>query len=68
MMTKKDYELLADTIGPLVWPTNLFEVADELAKANPKFDRDKFMQRAVTAWEEKHRYILETPIDDEIIY
>lgn len=48
-MTKKDYELIAGTIakmkslvGEQLYVADLF--ADTLAKHDPRFDRDKFLQ------------------------
>jgi len=65
-MTRAHYNFLADTLGPLVsWPSHLHVVADELAATNPRFDKEKFLRRAIKAWEDKHDY---APIDDEIPY
>jgi hypothetical protein len=50
------------------WPSKLHDLADELAKSNPRFDREKFIARAVNAWEQAHQHIYEAPIDDEIPY
>lgn len=65
-MTRTHYNFIADHIGPLVgWPSAIPALADELAATNPRFDRDKFIQRATKAWEEKH----EVPkVYDEIPY
>lgn len=65
-MSRGHYNLIADTFGPLVeWPSKIQIMADELAKTNPRFDRERFIRRATKAWEDKH-----TPqeIDDEIPY
>ena len=64
--TRKDFEFLADFIGPLVgWPSNLHVVADELEATNPRFNREKFLRRATKAWEDRHEI---GEIDDEIPY
>ena len=65
-MTRAHYKFLADTLGPLVsWPSHLHVVADELAATNPRFDKEKFLRRAIKAWEDKHDI---EPINDEIPY
>ena len=63
-MTRKDFILVADEIGPLLSPQAHITVADALEKTNPRFNREKFLKRAIKAWEDKH---LGT-IDDEIPY
>jgi hypothetical protein len=64
MMTRKDFEWIADRFGSLVFsPITIEKIADDLQETNPRFDRDKFIQRAVAAWE-KHHDVL----DDEIPY
>ena len=66
-MSNKHFDFIADTIGPMVgWPSHLHVLADELAKSNPKFDRDTFLRRATDAWEQVNQRIHE--VDDEIIY
>jgi hypothetical protein len=40
-------------------------IADDLAKTNPRFNREKFLTRATKAWEQNH---LGERIDDEIPY
>lgn len=65
-MTRGHYEFIADTMGPLVeWPSHLHSIADELAKTNPRFNRDRFIARATKAWEERHQI---QEINDEIPY
>jgi hypothetical protein len=64
MMTRKDFEWIADRFGPLVFsPLTIEKIADDLQETNPRFNREKFIQRAVAAWE-KHHDVL----DDEIPY
>ena len=63
-MTRKDFILIADHVGSLLSPQAHITVADALEETNPRFNRKKFLKRAIKAWEDKH---LE-PIDDEIIY
>lgn len=56
-MTRGHYEFIADNIGPLVsWPSHLHSIADVLAATNPRFDRDKFISRATSAWELNHEF------------
>lgn len=65
-MTRQHYEFIADTIGPMVgWPSYLLTIADELEKTNPRFNREKFLDRATKAWEDKHEV---EEIDDEISF
>lgn len=63
-MTRKDFILVADEIGPLLSPQAHITVADALAKTNPRFNREKFLKRAIKAWEDKHLAAL----NDEIPY
>jgi|TARA_R110000823_G_scaffold11710_4_gene39547 hypothetical protein len=52
VLTKKVYEYLADTLMPLLNnPTSINKLADELENTNPKFNRQKFVDRSVIAWE-----------------
>jgi len=63
-MSRGHYEFIADKIGPLVsWPSHLHSIADVLAATNPKFDRNKFLVRATSAWEANHEY---EELNDEI--
>lgn len=53
LMQRRHYEFLADEVAPLMgWPTQITVMADKLAETNPKFNKEKFIQRAVNAWEE----------------
>jgi len=53
--TRQHFELLADTIAPMMFsPTDIERMADILAHTNDKFDRKKFVRRATEAWEEKN--------------
>lgn len=62
-MTRKHFEWVADSIAPMVnSPLVIEQIADDLASMNPRFNRDKFVERAIKAWESKH------DIDDEIPY
>ena len=65
-LTKETFEFLADELGTIMaWPTALHDVADALAKTNERFDRDKFLRRAMNVWEQTH----ELPdLEDEIPY
>ncbi len=50
-MTAQHFEFIADIIAPkLSWPSHIQQIADELAKTNPKFDSVKFCNRAERAW------------------
>lgn len=57
---------LADTVGSVVpWPTHILDIADELARANPSFNKEKFIKRATSKWEKRY----EPPnVDDTIPY
>lgn len=63
-MTRKDFILIADHVGPLLSPQAHITVADALEETNPRFDREKFLKRAIKAWEDKHLVAL----NDEIPY
>jgi len=63
-MTRKDFVMIADRIGPLLSPQAHITVADALEETNPRFNREKFLKRSIKAWEDKHL----APIDDEIPY
>lgn len=65
-MSRQHYEFIADTIGPMVaWPSHLHTIADELEKTNPRFNREKFLQRSTKAWEDNHQI---PTVDDKIPY
>lgn len=65
-MTRKDFEWIADRIGPMMHsPIGLEMIADDLEAINPRFNREKFLARAIRAWEDKHDI---PTIDDEIPY
>ena len=65
-MTRAHYQYLSDIFGSVVpWPHSLEGIADELAKTNPRFDRDKFIRRATEQWEKTHAV---DPIEDSIPY
>lgn len=69
-MSKQHFDFIAEKVGPLVgWPSDLHEIADQLQETNPKFNREKFINRATKAWETANadRFKLE-PIEDEIPY
>ena len=55
LMQQRHFEYLADHVAPLMpWPTYIHQMADKLANTNPKFNKDKFLSRAVAAWEAAH--------------
>tara|TARA_R110002020_G_scaffold6848_4_gene29003 strand:- start:88 stop:252 length:165 start_codon:yes stop_codon:yes gene_type:complete len=47
------------------WPSHLHVFADELEQTNPRFNRDKFIQRATKAWEDQQPLV---EMDDDIPY
>ena len=66
LMQQRHFEYLADKVAPLMgWPTQIVTMADRLADTNPRFDKEKFLERAMQAWEEAHP---PQDIDDEIPY
>lgn len=66
LMQQRHFEYLADHVAPLLpWPTYIHQMADKLADTNPKFNRDKFISRAVAAWEVAHP---PEDLDDAIPY
>jgi len=66
MMTRKHFEWVADSIAPMVnSPLVIERIADELEEMNPRFNRDRFVDRAIKAWERNN---LPEIIDDEIPY
>ena len=67
-MSRQHFDFIADNVGPIAgWPSQLHDLADKLASSNPRFDRDRFFNRAVKAWE-THQKTFMREIDDEIIY
>jgi len=70
-MSKQHFDFIAEKVGPLVgWPSDLHEIADQLQETNPRFNREKFINRATTAWENANadRFKLKEIDDDEIPY
>ena len=65
-MSKQHFDFIADTVGPMVgWPSQLHDLADKLAMSNPRFDREKFINRATAAWEKTYE---PKEFEDEIPY
>lgn len=65
-MSKQHFDFIADTVGPMVgWPSQLHDLADKLAMSNPRFDREKFINRATAAWEKNY---VRKEFEDEIPY
>ncbi len=53
LMQTRHFNYLADTVAPLLgWPGKIREMADALAATNPRFNKEKFIERATKAWEE----------------
>ena len=66
LMQQRHFEYLADEVAPLMgWPSQIAEMADRLAKTNPRFNKEKFLKRAVDAWEEANPM---EKINDEVPY
>jgi hypothetical protein len=64
--TRQHYRYIADNFAPLVSsPIVIEQIADDLEKLNKKFNRKKFLARAIAKWEQKN---LPPIIDDEIPY
>jgi len=56
MMTRKHFEWVADSIAPMVnSPLVIERIADDLASMNPRFNRKRFIDRAVAAWDRKNK-------------
>ena len=52
-MTDKEEDYVAQVLAPLVSsPTNIEQMGDDLKAMNPQFNRDKWVDRAIKAWEE----------------
>ena len=65
-LTRQHFVFMADEIAPLLgWATGVNELADKLQKTNPRFNRDKFVERATKNWEAKYKLSLEE-IDDDV--
>ena len=65
-MTRAHLNYIADNFGPLVeWPSKIPDMADKLQPTNPRFDRDRFIERATRAWEQAHEI---AEFHDEIPY
>lgn len=66
LMQQRHFEYLADKVAPLMgWPSQIVEMADRLAETNPRFNKEKFLQRATEAWEKANPM---ENINDEIPY
>ena len=64
--TRQHYQYIADNLAPLVSsPIVIEQIADDLEKLNDRFNRKKFLARAISKWEQKN---LPPIIDDEIPY
>ena len=64
--TRQHYRYIADNFAPLVSsPIVIEQIADDLEKLNKKFNREKFLARAIANWEKKN---LPPIIDDDIPY
>ena len=65
-LTRQHLEFMADEVAPLLgWATGVNELADKLQKTNPRFNRDKFVERATKNWEQRYKLSLEE-IDDDV--
>jgi hypothetical protein len=52
-LSRRHFEFIADEIAPLLeFPTSIEALADKLAATNPRFDREKFTERALRNWED----------------
>ena len=59
LMQQRHYEYLADNVAPLMaWPSAIVAMANKLKATNPKFNKEKFLKRAIAAWE------LANPVED----
>ena len=66
LMQQRHFEYLADKVAPLLgWPSQIVEMANILCDTNPRFNKEKFLERATTAWEKANPM---ENIDDEIPY
>tara|TARA_R100000951_G_scaffold29283_1_gene25373 strand:- start:4380 stop:4586 length:207 start_codon:yes stop_codon:yes gene_type:complete len=64
LMQQRHFEYLADEVAPLMgWPSQIVEMANRLKKTNPRFNKEKFLKRAVDAWEQANPM---PDIEDEI--
>jgi hypothetical protein len=51
-LSRKHFEFIADDIAPLLEnPASIEVIADKLEDTNPRFDREKFTERALKNWE-----------------
>lgn len=65
-MSRKDFEWVADRVAPILYSVGSLElVADDLQERYPRFNREKFLDRAIKAWEDNHEL---EEIDDEISF
>jgi len=52
-LSRRHFEFIADEIAPLLeFPTSIETLADKLEDTNPRFDHEKFTQRALRNWED----------------
>jgi hypothetical protein len=65
-MQQRHYEYLADNLAPLMpWPSSIVAMAEKLKSTNPKFNKEKFLSRAIKAWEKANPV---EDINDDIPY
>lgn len=57
--TRSDFDFLANVVGREVYPSRMEEIADKIAETNPRFNRQKFIDRAEKAWLNAHKEELE---------
>ena len=64
--TRRDFEFIADEIAPyLGWGTNVKDIAKVLKRTNPKFNEERFIERATDAWDKRYKEQMEK-FDDTI--
>lgn len=68
-LTRQHFEWVANNIAPMVsWPSHIHSIADKLEATNPNFNRDRFIERATSAWEKNYEGRYPSNCDDEIPY
>ena len=60
-------DFISDVLAPMSdHPSHIVEMANKICDANPDMDREKFLARAVTAWEGAKLDQMQAEADDNL--
>ena len=58
-------DFISDVLAPMSeYPTHIVAMANKICDANPDMDREKFLARAVSAWEGAQLDLMQSEHDD----